>query len=311
VDVTGVALIFLDELGPRRYLLSIVDRQVPPIADPAATLPRDCTLIEADEGGLALVAGFAFQCERELTLDDVLVLPWNLEGVVALARWGDGTEASAYFPREAGAVPIRLGALRAGAGSSTGLAKDFFLLGIEHIGFGFDHLLFVFGLLLLVRGFGPLVATITAFTVAHSLTLAAAVLGLVPVSPGPVEAAIALSIVLLAREIVTGQRGERHLVHRAPWLVAFGFGLLHGLGFAGALGQIGLRGDDLPVALFSFNVGVEAGQLAFVGVLLAVNQMVPGRARHRIPKLELALGYGLGALAMFWFFGRVPGIWPS
>jgi hydrogenase/urease accessory protein HupE len=309
VDVTGVARIFLDQLGERRYLLSIVDRQVPPILDPEGILPDGCTLIHADEDGLDLVAGFAFECTRDLTLDDTIVLPWNLAGVVALARWSDGTEASAYFPGKGGTIPIRLGELRAEAGSSAGLAADFFTLGVEHIVFGLDHLLFVLGLLLLVRGVGPLVATITAFTVAHSLTLAAAVLGVVPVSPGPVEAAIALSIVLLAREIVTGHRGERHLVHRAPWLVAFGFGLLHGLGFAGALGEIGLRGNDLPVALLSFNVGVEAGQLAFVGVLLAVNRIVPGTARGRIPKLEPTLGYALGALAMFWFLGRLPAVW--
>ncbi|MQA91179.1 MAG: hypothetical protein GEU90_13260 [Gemmatimonas sp.] len=136
----------------------------------------------------------------------------------------------------------------------------------------------------------------------------AAVLDVVPVESGPVEAAIALSIVLLAREIVMGNRGEKHLVHRKPWLVAFAFGLLHGLGFAGALGEIGLRNSDVPLALLSFNVGVEAGQLAFVAALVLVQRIGGQGLRSRLPRLEPALGYALGALAMFWLFGRLPAV---
>ena len=182
------------------------------------------------------------------------------------------------------------------------------VLGSEHILGGIDHLLFVAGLLLLAVGLWPLVKTITSFTVAHSITLGAAVLGIVPVARAPVEAAIALSIVLLAREIVVGSRGGVGLVRRRPWVVAFLFGLLHGFGFAGALGEIGLRGADIPLALLSFNVGVEAGQLAFVVALLALRQATRHLHWH-VPRVEPALGYALGAVAMLWFFERLPGVW--
>jgi hydrogenase/urease accessory protein HupE len=202
-----------------------------------------------------------------------------------------------------------LGDLLAGAGSGFRLAERYFALGTEHILLGIDHLLFVLGLLLLVRGAGPLVKTITAFTIAHSITLAAAVMGVVTLDRGPVEAAIALSIVLLAREIVVGYSGHTHLVHRRPWLVAFVFGLLHGLGFAGALGEIGLRSADVPLALLTFNLGVEAGQLAFVVLLVLLNRMVGETLRFRVPRFEPALGYALGGLAMLWLFDRLPAVW--
>lgn len=309
VDVTSVARIFLDEIGDRRYLLSVVDRQVPAIRDLRGVLPDGCTPLSEEAAGVSIVAGFAFECEEVLAFDDVVTLPWSLAGVVVLARWSDGSEASAYFRGDGGAVPVRLADLRAGAGSLGRLARTYLGLGVEHILFGIDHLLFVLGLLLLVRGLWPLVKTVTAFTVAHSMTLAAAVLGIVPVDRAPVEAAIALSILLLAREIVVGTRGTFHLVHRRPWLVAFVFGLLHGLGFAGALGDLGIRGSDIPLALLFFNLGVEAGQLLFVAALVALHQVVGRRNRARLPRLEPVLGYVLGGLAMLWFLDRLPGVW--
>ena len=149
-------------------------------------------------------------------------------------------------------------------------AGGYFVLGVEHILFGIDHLLFVLALVLIVRGVGLLVKTITAFTVAHSITLALATLGVVHVPSAPVEAVIALSIVFVASEILRSRRGERGLTERAPWLVAGTFGLLHGFGFAGALSQVGLPANDIPLALLFFNLGVEAGQLAFVVVALGV-----------------------------------------
>ena len=218
------------------------------------------------------------------------------------------TDASAYFRGKGNTVPVQLVGLLACTGSGFRLAERYFVLGTEHILLGIDHLLFVLGLLLLVRGVGPLVKTITAFTIAHSITLAAAVMGLVTLDRGPVEAAIALSIVLLAREIVVGYSGQKHLVHRRPWLVAFVFGLLHGLGFAGALGEIGLRSADVPLALLSFNLGVEAGQLAFVALLVLLNRMVGETLRFRVPRFEPAVGYALGGLAMLWLFDRLPAV---
>lgn len=309
VDVTSVARIFLDEIGEARYALSIVDTQVPQITDPRGVLPLRCEPVPPEDAEIEIPAGFVFQCDSGLTRDDVLTLPWSLAGVVVLARWGDGSTATAYFRGRGATVPVQIADLQGGFGSRLGVAGTYLRLGAEHILLGVDHLLFVFGLLLLVQGFVPLVKTITAFTLAHSLTLCASVLGLIPVDRAPIEAAIALSIILLAREIVMGQRGLVHLTHRKPWLVAFTFGLLHGLGFAGALGDIGLPQSAVPLALFFFNVGVEVGQLTFVLTLIVLARLIGQRRLGKMPRLEPALGYALGALATFWFFGRLPAIW--
>lgn len=325
VDVTSVARVFLDQIGERRYVFSVVDTKVPPVVGIADVLPAGCAPLPEGDSDVRVVQGFVFDCEAELTFDDALELPWPLAGVVVLARWADGTEASGYFRGNGRTVSVGLGDLRAGAGTRLRLATRYFWLGGEHILFGLDHLLFVAGLLLLLSGLGALVMTITAFTIAHTITLGLAVLGYVPVSRGPVEAGIALSIVLLAREIIAGHRGRRHLVHRWPWVVAFVFGLLHGLGFAGALGDIGLRGGDIPMALLFFNLGVEAGQLAFVVAIVAAHRafrpfvgIAPKTAtrsagkyavRTAIPRLRPVLGYALGVMATFWFFDRLPAIW--
>jgi hypothetical protein len=309
VDVTSVARVFLDELGPGRYLLSVVDYQVPPITDPRGVIPARCAPVPVDDARVRVVAGFVFECETPLDGDDVLLLPWDLAGVVVLARWADGPSASAYFRGTRGTVAVSLGELRAAPGSQLRLAGTYFGLGAEHILLGIDHLLFVLGLLLLVRGLVPLVKTITAFTVAHSITLGASVLGYIPLDRAPIEAAIALSIVLLAREIVVADRGLVHLTHRKPWLVAFVFGLLHGLGFAGALGEIGLPLAAVPTALLFFNLGVEGGQLAFVLALLAVHRLLRGTFQRVAPRLNPVLGYALGALATLWFVERLPAVW--
>ena len=308
VDVTGVARVFLDQVGEQTYALSIVDLQVPPLGNVQEVLPPRCTPVEAPAAS-GVVPGFQFECDGVLNFEDVIVLPWDLEGVVALARWSDGSEASAFFRGEGGSVELRLGDLGAGSGSRSRLAGAYLRLGAEHILLGIDHLLFLLGLLLLIRGPWPLVKTVTAFTVAHSITLGAAVLGYIPVASGPVEAAIALSIVLLAREVVMGYRGHESLVHRKPWIVAFAFGLLHGLGFAGALGELGLSAADIPLALLFFNVGVELGQLTFVAVVVVVGQLIRKREELAVSWFRPALGYALGALATFWFFERLPSVW--
>ncbi|MBI3904449.1 MAG: HupE/UreJ family protein [Pseudomonas fluorescens] len=187
------------------------------------------------------------------------------------------------------------------------VAGAFLAHGIQHILGGFDHLLFVFGLLLLVGNGWMLVKTITAFTLAHSVTLALATLGAVRLPGPPVEATIALSILLLAVEIARKNRDETSFTLQWPWVVAFCFGLLHGFGFAGALAQIGLPQRDLPLALFTFNVGVEIGQLMFVAVVLSLRALL---LRCRLPRPAVLYArpiasYGLGTLAAFWFFQRV------
>jgi hydrogenase/urease accessory protein HupE len=186
-------------------------------------------------------------------------------------------------------------------------AGAYFILGVEHILFGIDHLLFVLALVLIVRGVGLLVKTITAFTIAHSITLALAALGVVHVPSAPVEAVIALSIVFVAMEILRSRRGERGLTERAPWLVAGSFGLLHGFGFAGALSEVGLPVNDIPLALLFFNLGVEAGQLAFVVVALGIIALL---RRMRLPRwAELLPPYAIGGVAMFWVIERTAAIW--
>jgi len=184
-------------------------------------------------------------------------------------------------------------------------AAGYFGLGVEHIWSGIDHLLFVLALMLIVRGPLLLLKTITAFTVAHSITLALATLGHVSLPAAPVEAVIALSIVFVAAEIIRTKRGQTGITERSPWLVAFVFGLLHGFGFAGALGEVGLPQNDIPLALFLFNVGVEAGQLAFVTLMLVLT--APARRPSvQLPRWVTTLPpYAIGGVAMFWVIERV------
>ncbi len=191
------------------------------------------------------------------------------------------------------------------ARSASQVAIDYVVLGIHHILFGADHLLFVFGLLLIVRDGWTLVKTITAFTAAHSITLAAATLGYVSMPAPPVEAAIALSILFLGPEIVRRWRGETSFTIRNPWVVAFAFGLLHGLGFATALSSAGLPPSDIPLALLCFNIGVELGQLGFVGVIVLLARTL-NRAHFAWPRwVTLAPGYLVGGMGAFWTIERM------
>lgn len=181
---------------------------------------------------------------------------------------------------------------------------DYLRLGVEHILSGPDHLLFVFGLLLLVRGVAPLVKTITAFTVGHSVTLTLAALGLVRLPAALMELLIALSVFLLAVELARRDGGESSPMRRRPWAVAGGFGLLHGLGFAGALAEVGLPHNEIPAALFSFNLGIEIGQLTFVVAVYPLRA-----ALRRLPPLPLWIEalprYAMGSLAALWCFERL------
>lgn len=196
-----------------------------------------------------------------------------------------------------------------GATSTTEVAWSYLVLGVEHILGGVDHLLFVLALLLIVRGARRIVATITAFTIAHSLTLVAATLGWVHVPGPPVEAMIALSIVFVAAEVVHGLRGKPGLTARAPWAVAFSFGLLHGFGFAGALAEVGLPQTAIPVALLMFNVGVEIGQLLFVALLLGVRVALT-RMPMTLPAWTFSVPpYVIGTIAMCWVIERVGAFW--
>jgi hydrogenase/urease accessory protein HupE len=234
-------------------------------------------------GGEIAIAGL------EASATDVLVRVIRLDGTGQTARL---TPTQTSFGVEA-------------APGFGNVAKTYLGLGVEHILLGFDHLLFVLVLLLLIEGWKRLVGAITAFTVAHSITLALATFGVLSVPVPPVETCIALSIAFVAAEIIHRRRGMNPLSVRQPWIVAFAFGLLHGLGFASALTDLGLPANHVPWALLFFNVGVEVGQLAFVAVALP---LVFWARQGRIPvprAAGLAVPYAIGSLAMFWALQRV------
>ncbi len=191
------------------------------------------------------------------------------------------------------------------------VAWSYTRMGVIHILDGIDHLLFVFAMMILVTGFWRLLKTITAFTVAHSVTLALATLGVVNVPSAPTEAIISLSIVFVAVEIIRKRRGEAGFAERNPWTVALLFGLFHGLGFAGALSEAGVPQHEVPLALLMFNVGVEVGQIIFVCVVLTVLVVIRRIKLPSIPRpalrraVTLAPVYAIGSVAAFWTIERV------
>jgi hypothetical protein len=193
-----------------------------------------------------------------------------------------------------------------------GILSAYGALGISHILQGVDHLLFVFLLLLLMTDRRALLAAVTAFTVAHSLSLGLAALGWIVVPAAPVEAVVALSIMFLAAELVRPQSDPPRLSDRSPWIVSFGFGLLHGLGFARALLDVGLPEGEVPLALLAFNIGVEVGQLLFIGVALLTGALLSrlypvliGSMAGRGRRGSWWLAYGVGALSASWVVARV------
>jgi hypothetical protein len=221
---------------------------------------------------------------------DVLVRLARLDGSEQLERLSPGATSFTAVPSPG---PLEV-------------IVSYTVLGIEHILLGIDHLLFVAALLMLVRGPRALVFTITAFTIAHSITLALATLGVIDVPRAPVEAMIALSIMFVAVEILRREQGHPSLASEQPWLVAFSFGLLHGLGFAGALAEVGLPESSIPLALLFFNVGVEIGQLIFVCVLLATVAPVRRLAGRVAPRWSTVLpAYAIGGLASYWLVERI------
>jgi HupE / UreJ protein len=238
-------------------------------------------------GGVFSVAGL------EATSTDVLLRIDYADGRSFTHRLVPG-QPSVVIPERPGALDV---------------IRTYTVLGIEHILGGIDHLLFVLALLLLIRGVGRLVATVTAFTLAHSITLAAATLGFISVSPAAVEAVIALSILFLATELArrSGRAaggGAADLTTRYPWVVAFSFGLLHGFGFAGALREIGLPGEAIPLALLFFNVGVELGQLLFIGAVVALAFLVRQFWRDLPQVVSRPAAYVIGSVSALWVIER-------
>jgi len=185
------------------------------------------------------------------------------------------------------------------------VATAYWSMGTIHILEGADHLLFVLALLLIVSGVMPLLKAVTAFTIAHSITLVFATLGMVHMPASPTEAIIALSIVFLAVEIIHKHQGKLGVTERWPWVIAFIFGLFHGLGFAGALSEIGVPQHEVPLALFMFNVGVETGQLLFIAAVLTLMAIIK-RLPVKMPKGAWRfMPYSIGSVAAFWTIERV------
>ncbi len=225
--------------------------------------------------------------------------------VLLLVQLQDGTSHSAILRPASPEFTIPLQA------SKLEVAGDYWLMGAIHILEGADHLLFVLALMLIVSGFKPLVKAVTAFTVAHSITLALATLDVIHVPPAPTEAIIALSILFLAVEIIHIRQGKFSLTEQHPWVVAFIFGLFHGLGFAGALSEIGLPQQEIPLALLMFNVGVETGQLMFIAVVLSLFALLR-RSHVTVPQgAWRILPYTIGSIAAFWVLQRVVSFFPS
>ncbi|MGC1950754.1 MAG: HupE/UreJ family protein, partial [Pseudolabrys sp.] len=218
----------------------------------------------------------------------------------ALARieYRDGTKQIARF------TPEKPTLLVASGQSGLEVAETYFLLGVDHILTGFDHLLFVLALLLLIHDRWMLVKTVTAFTIAHSITLAGATLGYISLPQKPVEATIALSIAFVASELVKARSGERRLSEDYPWIVAFVFGLLHGFGFAGALKETGLPQTDISLALLTFNLGVEAGQLTFIAAALVAFRAASILVTVPIAPARLSAAYLIGTTSMVWLVAR-------
>jgi len=267
-------------------------------------LPDECKQTEpprAERASNAFLEHLSLICPRGLAGQEVSIdgLAGTFTDVVVRVAAANGSVQAARL------TPDHPGFTVAAEPTWIDTARTYFLLGVEHILLGIDHLLFVLALLLLVRNTLTLVKVITAFTAAHSITLAAAALGWAQIPQAPVEAVIALSIMLVAAETIRQKHAVNDLTSKAPWIVAFAFGLLHGLGFGGALKEIGLPQSDVPLALLTFNVGVETGQLVFVFAILGLKALINRAMALKIPWARAVAGYGIGSLAAVWFVQRV------
>ncbi|WP_419810924.1 HupE/UreJ family protein [Bacterioplanoides sp.] len=251
---------------------------------------------------------FQFNCSSPLNNHDVITLPWNASGVLLTAHWQISEGKQTLFLKQDGQFRINLQQLSATSASAADIFTSYLMFGFTHILMGFDHLLFVLAIMLIVRAPAELIKTITSFTIAHSITLALAYLGLVDIAATPVEASIALSVAILACDAIKLHRGQITLTARFPWIIAGVFGLLHGLGFAGALSELQVPEDDIPFALLSFNIGVEFGQIVFVVAVLAVYRLITTvleRSALASPLfIRYSMSYLIGTTAMYWFFER-------
>ena len=292
------------EIAPLRYA---VNWKAPAkVGKVVPRFPADCIAtgeVQRSFEAAALLSRWQIACGRSLAERQVALVGLDSTPGDALLRYqslGGEVQAARLTP----ANPTATFAVRA---ERTQVARTYFVTGVEHILTGYDHLLFVLGLVLLLNGAWRVAATITAFTIAHSFTLVATTLEWISVPRAPVEAVIALSIVFLAVEIVKRDPDRPRLSERIPWVVAFLFGLLHGFGFAGALAEIGLPQGEVPTALLTFNLGVEAGQLVIVGAALVVLAVIRRISEAALRPTQTVAAYGIGSIAAMWLIERLSG----
>lgn len=302
---TRPGLLEISESGPETYSLlwkrpsgGEVEIRIAPV------VPEGCRFAAPDRQqltpGAEIVRG-TLECSGGLAGKSLRIggLETTITDVLVRIHHADGRLESHMLR------PAQPSVVLGGATSAGQRALGYLRLGVEHILLGVDHLLFVLGLLLIVADRWMLLKTISAFTVAHSITLAIATLGYASAPGPPLNAAIALSILFLGPEIVRRWRGESSFTIRQPWVVAFAFGLLHGFGFASGLASMGLPQAEIPLALLLFNVGVEIGQLFFVALILGLERSFRV-LEIRWPRWAEALpGYTVGALGAFWTIQRV------
>lgn len=294
----------LRELPDATYVL----RWRQPIASEGPVLatpefPADCRVEGLADGGILPgmpEARGRLRCSAGLAGRTVSIVGWRGGSPAVLLRLHRANRREEDHLLRPGSGSARLG----GVAGTDGLLRSYFRLGVGHILLGPDHLLFVAGLLLVVGRSWRVAGTITAFTAAHSLTLAAATIGWAKPPTPPIEVAIALSILFLAPEALRAQGGESSFTIRKPWWVAFVFGLLHGFGFAGALTTTGVPADYLPPALLAFNLGVEAGQLAFVLALLLLARVARALLTEWPRGARLVPAYVIGTCGAYWTIGR-------
>lgn len=274
--------------------------------------PKECTNLSEPRGtivGGAVIQRWRVRCEGGIVAKPIGIenLSHTLTDVIVRFEPLEGS------PRTLRVRPDDPVALIPDRQPWSEVAASYFALGVEHILLGFDHLMFVLALLLLVRDAKRLIGAITAFTIAHSLTLAGTTFGWIRLASAPVEAAIALSIMFVAVEIMRVRAGQPSLTATIPWLASFAFGLLHGFGFAGALREIGIPDDAAPLALLFFNLGVEAGQLAFVAAVLTImflwRRFAPANVNARLSdQAWRAPVYIIGVMSAYWFIERTAGV---
>lgn len=271
------------------------------------TFPADCKAINDPQRSFeaaALLTRWSIACSQSLSGREVRLAGLESAPGDALLRY----QSLSGEVQAARLTPTQRTAIIATKPARSQVARTYFVTGVEHILMGYDHLLFVLCLVLLLNGAWRVIATVTAFTVAHSLTLIATTLELISVPRAPVEAVIALSIVFLAVEIVKREPEKPRLSERIPWVIAFLFGLLHGFGFAGALAEIGLPHGEVPTALLTFNLGVEAGQLVIVAVAMAVLAVLRRINADWVRPAQAVMSYAIGSVAAMWLIERIAGV---